>query len=54
MVSVLIDNLAAEIPRQEILHSYPRLTDADLNAALSYAAELTREGTIYLPLEVSV
>jgi hypothetical protein len=31
-----------------------KLTDADIDAALSYAAELTREGTVELPLETMV
>ena len=51
MVSVVVDNIAAGVPRQEILRSYPTLTDADIDAALAYAAELTREGTAELPLE---
>jgi len=51
MVSVLIDNIAAGVPRDEILRSFPALHDADIDAALAYAAELTREGTADLPLE---
>lgn len=51
MVSVLVDNVAAGVPRHEILLSYPALADADIDAALAYAAELTREGTVELPLE---
>jgi uncharacterized protein (DUF433 family) len=51
MVSVVIDNIAAGIPREEILRDYPALANADIDAALAYAAELTREGTIDLPLE---
>ena len=54
MVSVVIDNIAAGVPRDEILQSYPPLTDADIDAALGYAAELTREGTAELPLEGGV
>lgn len=54
MVSVVVDNIAAGTPRRDILQSYPTLTGADIDAALSYAAELTREGTIELPLEASV
>jgi uncharacterized protein (DUF433 family) len=34
------------------LRDYPVLTDPDINAALAYAAELTREGTVDLPLEI--
>jgi uncharacterized protein (DUF433 family) len=50
MVSVILDNIAAGVPRQEILCSYPALTQADIEAALAYAAELAREGTAELPL----
>lgn len=51
MVSAVVDNIAAGVPRDEILHSYPALTEADIDAALAYAAELAREGTVDLPLE---
>lgn len=51
MVSVVVDNVAAGLSRQDILRSYPALTDADIEAALAYAAELTREGSVNLPLE---
>jgi uncharacterized protein (DUF433 family) len=51
MVAVILDNIAAGVPREEILGSYPSLQAADLDAALSYAAELAREGTVHLPLE---
>jgi uncharacterized protein (DUF433 family) len=46
-----VDNVAAGVSREEILRSYPVLTDPDIDAALAYAAELTREGTVDLPLE---
>ena len=52
MVSVILDNIAAGIERAEILASYPSLQAADINAALAYAAELTREGAFELPLEL--
>ena len=51
MVSVILDNLAAGAQRDEILASDPSLTDAGIQAAISYAAELAREGTAALPLE---
>ena len=54
MVSVVIDNIAAGANREEILRSYPALVDADIDAALAYAAELTREGTADLPVESNV
>ncbi len=53
MVSVIIDNIAAGVSRDEIRSSYPALTPADIDAALAYAAELTREGTVDLPLEIN-
>ena len=52
MVSVILDNLAAGVPRDEILASYPPLQPAAIDAVLAYAAELAREGTLPLPLEV--
>ena len=53
MVATIVDNVAAGIERAEILRSYPALKDADIEAALRYAAELTREGTIALPMAAS-
>lgn len=43
MVSVILDNLADNMSEQEILKSYPSLTKEDIKAAISYAAELSRE-----------
>jgi uncharacterized protein (DUF433 family) len=37
MVSVVLDNIAAGVPRPEILQSYPVLTETDIEAALAYA-----------------
>ena len=54
LVSTILDNIAAGLGRQDILRSYPALTETDIEAALSYAAELTREGTVNLPLETRV
>ena len=53
MFSVILDNIAAGIDRAEILASYPSLKPADIDASLSYAAELAREGAMSLPLELS-
>jgi uncharacterized protein (DUF433 family) len=47
-----VDNVAAGVPREEILRNYAALTEVDIDAALAYAAELTREGTVDLPLEI--
>ncbi len=43
MVSVILDNLAAGLTPDEIVRSYPSLTSEAVKAAISYAAELTRE-----------
>ena len=43
MVSVILDNFAAGETRERILQSYPTLQWEDLQAALSYASELTQE-----------
>ena len=49
MVSVILDNLAADVPIDDILKSYPSLTKGDIHSAVAYAAELARERTILLP-----
>ena len=49
MISVILDNLAARTPREEILSSYPALRPEDIDAAIGYAAELVRERVV--PLE---
>jgi uncharacterized protein (DUF433 family) len=46
MVSVILDNIVEGIPRAGILESYPSLQEGDIDAALAYAAELAREGTV--------
>ncbi len=48
MVSVILDNLADNIPRDEILESYPSLVPQDIDAAMHYAAELARERLVPL------
>ena len=48
MVSVIVDNIAAGVSREELLHSYPSLRNEDIDAALRYAAELTRERIVPL------
>ena len=49
MVSVIIDNVAAGVPRAEILAGYPSIKSEDIDATLAYAAELAREGSVDLP-----
>ena len=52
MVSVILDNIAAGVSRSEILAGYPALQESDIDAALAYAAELARESTAELPLDI--
>ena len=47
-VSLIIDNLAAGISEQELLENYPQLSHEDIMAALTYAAEMTRERFVEL------
>lgn len=49
MVSVILDNLAAGLSPDEILHSYPSLTREAIQAAITYAAELARERVVAIP-----
>jgi uncharacterized protein (DUF433 family) len=49
MVSVILDNLAAGETVTAVLDSYPTLHAEDIQAALSYAAELARERIVALP-----
>jgi uncharacterized protein (DUF433 family) len=45
-VSLVLDNLAAGLSHQEILASYPTLTEDDIRACLAYAAELASERVV--------
>jgi uncharacterized protein (DUF433 family) len=48
-VSVVLDNLAAGETAEAIQRSYPSLPPEAIRAALTYAAEVTRERTVTLP-----
>jgi uncharacterized protein (DUF433 family) len=49
IVSVVLDNLAAGLQPDEILHSYPPLSREAVPAAIGYAAELVRERVVAMP-----
>ncbi len=49
LVSVILDNVAAGLTIDEIIKSYPSLTREAVQAAISYAAELTRERVVAIP-----
>ncbi len=48
MVSVVLDNLAANVPQDEILRTYPPIGRESVRAAIAYAAELARERVVDL------
>jgi len=50
-ISLILDNLSEGASEAEILAAYPALTLEDIRAALAYAAEVTRERVIPIPLE---
>lgn len=50
MVSVILDNLATGLTFDEILASYPTLSREAVSAAIIYAAELTKERVVAIPL----
>lgn len=52
-VSLLVDNLAAGVKEDELLQAYPQLTSQDIRAALAFAAEMTRERVMAVPLEAA-
>lgn len=52
MVSIILDNLAAGLSYDEIIASYPSLQREDIQASVSYAAELSRERVIMMPVEL--
>jgi len=53
MVSVVLDNIAAGRSVEEILRSYPSSTREGIEAAVRYAAELTREPIVPLSPEAA-
>jgi uncharacterized protein (DUF433 family) len=45
-VSVVLDNLVAGVPLEDLLRSYPSLSEEAVHAAIAYAAELARERVV--------
>ena len=50
-VSLILENLAEGVTEAELLEAYPQLRLEDIRAAMAYAAEMTRERIIPIPLE---
>lgn len=46
MVSVVLDNLASGLSYEDIINSYPSLSKEGVQAAIAYAAELSKERVI--------
>ena len=49
MVSVILDNLATGLTAEEIMNSYPSLNENAVQAAIAYAADLSKERIIKIP-----
>ncbi len=49
-VAAILGSLADGMTPQEIIAAYPQLTVEDIQAALSYAAEMARQGIVKPPL----
>ena len=49
-VSLIVDNLAEGVSEEGLLAAYPQLQTDDIRAALAYAAEMTRERIIPIPV----
>ncbi len=49
MVSIILDNLADGESNENIIKSYPSLKKEDIQAAISYAADLARERFVAIP-----
>ncbi len=50
-VSLILDLLAEGATTTEILKDYPQLEEADILACLAYAADMSRERFVDVPLE---
>ena len=50
MVSVVLDNLAAGMTVEQTVELYPSLSRESIQAAISYAADLTRERFVSVPI----
>jgi len=50
IVSVILDNLASGQTADEIIRSYPSVTQESVQAAIAYAADLARERVVGMPV----
>ncbi len=50
-VSLILDLLSEGISVEEILEVYPSLTKIDIQAAIAYGSEMSRERFVEIPIE---
>jgi uncharacterized protein (DUF433 family) len=50
-VSLIVENRAEGVPEADLLPAYPQLRPDDIRAVLAFAAEMTRERIIPVPVE---
>jgi uncharacterized protein (DUF433 family) len=48
MVSVVLNNLAARLTMDDMIKSYPSFSKESIQAAIAYAAELSKERVVVL------
>lgn len=53
-VSLILDLLADGMSIEEILKEYPQLTREDIQAAIAYRAEMSREKYVEIPVKEAV
>ena len=53
-VSLVLDLMANGMPVEDILKEYPQLKRDDIFAAIAYAAEMSRERYVEIPIEKAV
>ncbi|MEI6422834.1 MAG: DUF433 domain-containing protein [Lentisphaerota bacterium] len=53
-VSLVLDLMANGMPVEDILKEYPQLKRDDIFAAIAYAAEMSRERYVEMPIEKAV
>jgi uncharacterized protein (DUF433 family) len=51
MVSVILDNLASGLTPEEIMNSYPSLSEQAVQAAIAYAAAPAKERIVQMPTQ---
>jgi uncharacterized protein (DUF433 family) len=52
-VSLILDLLAGGATIDEVLQSYPNLTDDDIRACIAYGSEMSRERYVDVPIETA-